>query len=51
MHSGVCDASNDFVDLKFGEMVVSDGVSVQAAPTAPHSFSRLAETYEKNTHS
>lgn len=31
-------------DLKFGKMVVSDGVSVQTAPTAPHSFSRPAET-------
>lgn len=35
-----------WIYLKFSEMVVSDGVSVQAAPTAPHSFSRPAETYE-----
>lgn len=37
-------------DLKFGEMVVSDGVSVQTAPTAPHSFSRPAETCHQNKH-
>lgn len=36
------------MDLKFGEMVVSDGVSVQTAPTAPHSFSRTAETCQRN---
>ncbi len=35
-------------DLKFGEMVVSDGVSVQTTPTAPHSFSRPAETCHRD---
>lgn len=39
-----------FIDLKFGQMVVSDGVSVQTAPTAPHSFSRPAETCCRNKH-
>lgn len=37
-------------DLKLGEVVVSDGVSVQAAPTAPHSFSRPAETCQRTKH-
>lgn len=35
-------------DLKLGEVVVSDGVSVQTAPTAPHSFSRPAETCQED---
>lgn len=36
--------------LKFGEMVVSNGVSVQTATTAPHSFSRPAETCRGTKH-
>lgn len=34
----------DVTHLKFGEVVVSDGVPVQTTPAAPHSFSRTAET-------